>query len=248
MRAHEPVPPRHRGHRAAGGPARPQRSPAAAIVRALADEPTPRRCGSFDLDVTKSTLTHHFRVLREAGVIEQRSRGHRPAELASPRRPRSALPGAARRRPDVGAGRLAGTARGLRQASGSSSGNSQCERPTPRWSRVARVMADGPMRRRTSSSTASRASRDRPVERELELRARHPWGRGWTPSPRPASVPGDRSSTRTRRAAPWPRRGPSSSPRSPAPVSATAWPARSRRSAIAARRCGPRVPARASGE
>jgi len=45
------------------------------IVAALADDPTPRRCGSFDLDVTKSTLTHHFRVLREAGVIRQDEEG-----------------------------------------------------------------------------------------------------------------------------------------------------------------------------
>jgi DNA-binding transcriptional ArsR family regulator len=45
------------------------------IVRSLAEDPAPRRCGSFDLDVTKSTLTHHFRVLREAGVIEQREEG-----------------------------------------------------------------------------------------------------------------------------------------------------------------------------
>lgn len=45
------------------------------IVRSLAEDPTPRRCGAFDLCVTKSTLTHHFRVLREAGVIEQREEG-----------------------------------------------------------------------------------------------------------------------------------------------------------------------------
>ncbi len=32
----------------------------------------PRTCKSFDLPVTKSTCTHHFRVLREAGVIHQR--------------------------------------------------------------------------------------------------------------------------------------------------------------------------------
>ena len=35
------------------------------IVRSLADDRAPRRCGSFELDVTKSTLTHHFRVLRD---------------------------------------------------------------------------------------------------------------------------------------------------------------------------------------
>jgi DNA-binding transcriptional ArsR family regulator len=45
------------------------------IVERLAgtDEPCP--CGTFGLDVTKSTLTHHFRVLREAGVIRQETSG-----------------------------------------------------------------------------------------------------------------------------------------------------------------------------
>ncbi|MBV9819838.1 MAG: winged helix-turn-helix transcriptional regulator [Solirubrobacterales bacterium] len=32
-------------------------------------------CGSFALPVTKSTCTHHFKVLREAGVIRQRQSG-----------------------------------------------------------------------------------------------------------------------------------------------------------------------------
>lgn len=41
------------------------------IVCALAEDSAPRRCGSFDLGLAKSTLTHHFRVLREAGVIRQ---------------------------------------------------------------------------------------------------------------------------------------------------------------------------------
>jgi DNA-binding transcriptional ArsR family regulator len=54
------------------------------IVRRLASEGEPCRCGNFDLDVTKSTLTHHFRVLREAGVIEQRRDG--TARLNSLRR------------------------------------------------------------------------------------------------------------------------------------------------------------------
>jgi DNA-binding transcriptional ArsR family regulator len=34
-----------------------------------------RTCKSFDLPVVKSTCTHHFRVLREAGVIRQRQEG-----------------------------------------------------------------------------------------------------------------------------------------------------------------------------
>ncbi len=54
------------------------------IVRCLAEDPAPRRCGAFGLEVTKSTLTHHFRVLREAGVIEQREEG--TARLNSLRR------------------------------------------------------------------------------------------------------------------------------------------------------------------
>ena len=45
------------------------------IVRQLADRGQPCACSSFGLDVTKSTLTHHFRVLREAGVISQELSG-----------------------------------------------------------------------------------------------------------------------------------------------------------------------------
>jgi DNA-binding transcriptional ArsR family regulator len=44
------------------------------IVAALA-EGEERTCGSFDVDVSKSTCTHHFRVLREAGLIRQRQQG-----------------------------------------------------------------------------------------------------------------------------------------------------------------------------
>ncbi|MFN8215758.1 MAG: helix-turn-helix transcriptional regulator [Solirubrobacterales bacterium] len=47
------------------------------IVRELAASPEPLACGSFALDVGKSTRTHHFRVLREAGVIEQQRDGTR---------------------------------------------------------------------------------------------------------------------------------------------------------------------------
>ncbi len=45
------------------------------IVAALADDACERTCGSFNLPVTKSTCTHHFKVLREAGVISQRQEG-----------------------------------------------------------------------------------------------------------------------------------------------------------------------------
>jgi DNA-binding transcriptional ArsR family regulator len=45
------------------------------IVRTLAGEDEGRACGTFDLPVTKSTASHHFKVLREAGIIEQEMRG-----------------------------------------------------------------------------------------------------------------------------------------------------------------------------
>ena len=45
------------------------------IVAALAQGEEERTCGSFELPVVKSTCTHHFRVLREAGVIRQRLEG-----------------------------------------------------------------------------------------------------------------------------------------------------------------------------
>jgi DNA-binding transcriptional ArsR family regulator len=45
------------------------------IVAALASSESEPSCGSFDVPVTKSTCTHHFKVLREAGVIHQRQEG-----------------------------------------------------------------------------------------------------------------------------------------------------------------------------
>jgi DNA-binding transcriptional ArsR family regulator len=45
------------------------------IVAALASGEAEQACGSIDLPVTKSTCTHHFRVLREGGVIRQRQDG-----------------------------------------------------------------------------------------------------------------------------------------------------------------------------
>src|SRR5262245_56252047 len=45
------------------------------IVAALADNGEPAPCGSFELPVTKSTCTHHFKVLREAGIIRQQQVG-----------------------------------------------------------------------------------------------------------------------------------------------------------------------------
>jgi DNA-binding transcriptional ArsR family regulator len=51
------------------------------IVRALAacEE---RTCGEFDLGISKATRSHHFKVLREAGLTHTRSAGtHRHLSL-----------------------------------------------------------------------------------------------------------------------------------------------------------------------
>ncbi len=45
------------------------------IVRRLDEDSQPRACGTFGVDLSKSTMTHHFRTLREAGVIRQEREG-----------------------------------------------------------------------------------------------------------------------------------------------------------------------------
>ncbi|HEY7121218.1 MAG TPA: helix-turn-helix transcriptional regulator [Solirubrobacterales bacterium] len=45
------------------------------IVRTVADSAEPCPCGSIKLGVAKSTMTHHYRVLREAGLIRQHRDG-----------------------------------------------------------------------------------------------------------------------------------------------------------------------------
>ncbi|WP_245231804.1 ArsR/SmtB family transcription factor [Streptomyces novaecaesareae] len=41
------------------------------VVRTLAHSGTDLSCGSFDLPVGRSTSSHHFSVLREAGLLRQ---------------------------------------------------------------------------------------------------------------------------------------------------------------------------------
>ncbi|GAA5016193.1 ArsR/SmtB family transcription factor [Actinopolymorpha pittospori] len=48
------------------------------ILRELAGEPDfTRSCGTFDLPVSKATASHHFAVLRSAGLLEQVDKGPR---------------------------------------------------------------------------------------------------------------------------------------------------------------------------
>lgn len=49
-----------------------------ALVRELAASADwSRSCGSFDVPVGKAALSHHFSVLRGAGLVEQRDEGPR---------------------------------------------------------------------------------------------------------------------------------------------------------------------------
>jgi DNA-binding transcriptional ArsR family regulator len=46
------------------------------IVRRLSDGDEPS-CGMFELGLSKATLSHHFRVLRESGVVLVRPEGRK---------------------------------------------------------------------------------------------------------------------------------------------------------------------------
>ncbi len=86
------------------------------IVRLLANQEQAVPCGSLKLKITKSTATHHFRVLREAGVIRQAPNG--TSRLTSLRRDDldARLPGLldAVLAADIDAGTAQGRAKGVR--------------------------------------------------------------------------------------------------------------------------------------
>ncbi|MFI6156557.1 ArsR/SmtB family transcription factor [Kitasatospora sp. NPDC051170] len=51
----------------------PTRMTIVSVLRAEAERP----CGTFPVDVAPSTLSHHFKVLRESGLIIQREEANR---------------------------------------------------------------------------------------------------------------------------------------------------------------------------
>ncbi|WP_405164747.1 ArsR family transcriptional regulator [Nocardia sp. NBC_01499] len=77
------------------------------VLRALADEhrrsvmtqlaadrsDSERGCNSFDLPISKQTQTHHFRVLREAGLINEIDYGNRKGIRLRRRDVESRFPG-----------------------------------------------------------------------------------------------------------------------------------------------------------
>ncbi len=52
-----------------------------------------RSCGSFDVPVGKAALSHHFAVLRGAGLVEQRDEGPKRVDPPATRGVRGPLPG-----------------------------------------------------------------------------------------------------------------------------------------------------------
>ncbi|MCI2422040.1 helix-turn-helix domain-containing protein [Saccharopolyspora sp. K220] len=45
------------------------------LVRQLSQSDTAIACGRFDTSVAKNTLSHHFKILREAGIITTHREG-----------------------------------------------------------------------------------------------------------------------------------------------------------------------------
>ena len=68
------------------------------IVRRLADGDEPS-CGMFELGLSKATLSHHFRVLRESGVVLVRPEGRKRLLSLRTDGPERPLPGPDRRGP-----------------------------------------------------------------------------------------------------------------------------------------------------
>ena len=170
------------------------------IVAELARGEREYTCGSFALPVTKSTCTHHFKVLREAGVIQQRQQGTTaPVTRCGARTSRRASPACSRRscRPPANrsdrAGRRAGVAAWSPRAWWPSAGDRRAT-PVPSWprsgqtTRASRRCARSrwrPARRwrvrppPSSRRSAGRRSRVEAIdEREKRHRSRHGRVRG----------------------------------------------------------------------
>src|SRR2546423_15200399 len=63
------------------------------IVRELAAAGGERLCGSFAPDLAKATRSHHFKVLREAGLTRTRIEGTGRDLRLPPQEPRRRFPG-----------------------------------------------------------------------------------------------------------------------------------------------------------
>lgn len=63
------------------------------LVRQLRGSETPIACGTFEVTVAKNTLSHHFKTLREAGVIVTFREGTQAFNVLQEDALQSAFPG-----------------------------------------------------------------------------------------------------------------------------------------------------------
>lgn len=63
------------------------------LVRQLCESDTAIACGRFDTAVAKSTLSHHFKILREAGVIATHREGGQALNVLRAEEIDAAFPG-----------------------------------------------------------------------------------------------------------------------------------------------------------
>ena len=63
------------------------------LVRQLRSAEDPIACGRFDTPVAKSTLSHHFKILREAGIIATSREGGRTFNALRTHELEAAFPG-----------------------------------------------------------------------------------------------------------------------------------------------------------
>jgi DNA-binding transcriptional ArsR family regulator len=63
------------------------------LVRQLSESDTAIACGRFDTPVAKSTLSHHFKILRESGIIATHREGGQALNVLRTAEMEASLPG-----------------------------------------------------------------------------------------------------------------------------------------------------------
>jgi DNA-binding transcriptional ArsR family regulator len=63
------------------------------LVRQLIESDTAIACGRFDAPVAKNTLSHHFRILRESGIIATYREGGRALNVLRTAELETSFPG-----------------------------------------------------------------------------------------------------------------------------------------------------------
>lgn len=63
------------------------------LVRQLRESDTPIACGTFEVSVAKNTLSHHFKTLRESGVIVTHREGTQALNVLQEESLNAAFPG-----------------------------------------------------------------------------------------------------------------------------------------------------------